>query len=137
MRLRHENILCHTASFCFAANPSASVHDISADIIRKKRGLLYLLPVPALQASRIAHFPKNEQRRSPRRYVLLFFSLYGNRRKEDILNTYPNGHLSLLCLLGNLSLRDFEDPKNKASDKRLSIKCTLPPVSASLNMRHW
>ena len=51
MRLSHENILCHTASFCFAANPSASVHDISADIIRKKRGLLYLLPVPALQAS--------------------------------------------------------------------------------------
>lgn len=65
MRLSHENILCHTASFCFAANPSASVHDISADIIRKKRGLLYLLPVPALQASRIAHFPKNEQRRKP------------------------------------------------------------------------
>ena len=76
MRLSHENILCHTASFCFAANPSASVHDISADIIRKKRGLLYLLPVPALQASRIAHFPKNEPRSRPRRYVLLFFSLY-------------------------------------------------------------
>ena len=58
MRLSHENILCHTASFCFAANPSASVHDISADIIRKKRGLLFrrlALPISLRTSNAEAH----------------------------------------------------------------------------------
>lgn len=36
-------------------------------IYKKKRGSLYLSLVPLFKASRIAHFVKNEQRRSPRR----------------------------------------------------------------------
>ena len=64
-----------------------------------------------------------------------------NGYNEDCMNTYPNGHLSLLCHLTGIQVCEtLKSQKNKASDKRLFLY-VIPPLRFCLSdcfkVRMW
>lgn len=62
-----------------------------------------------------------------------FVSVLTNGYNEDCMNTYPNGHLSLLCHLTGIQVCEtLKSQKNKASDKRLFLY-VIPPLRFCLS----
>lgn len=73
--------------------------------------------------------------------IRLFVSVLTNGYNEDCMNTYPNGHLSLLCHLTGIQVCEtLKSQKNKASDKRLFLY-VIPPLRFCLSdcskVRMW
>ena len=93
----------------------------------KKRGLLFLSLHPAAEASRIAHLAKEEQRRSPRRYV----TPTPARQQAQCGTSERTPTVALLS--GEMKFaRLFRQPKNKASSKRLLTKCVPCPHDSTV-----
>ena len=70
-----------------------------------------------------------------------FVSVLTNGYNEDCMNTYPNGHLSLLCHSTKFQVCEtLKSQKNKASDKRLFLY-VIPPLRFCLSdcfkVRMW
>lgn len=94
----------------------------------KKARVLYLLLVPLLKASRIAPIVRRATRRAHAmmHITILSFSSIQRTKKVDI-NT-SCGHLPVaLPLTIDRSLRDFEQPKNKALINAFSVNAS-PPI---------
>lgn len=112
--------------------------------IYKKAWVAVPVARPTLQGVSHCLPVKDEQRRSPRRICVQSIPLYPCLRtdtNEDYMNTYPNGHLSLLCHLTGIQVCEtLKSQKNKASDKRLFLY-VIPPLRFCLSdcfkVRMW
>ena len=63
----------------------------------------------------------------------LFASVLTNGHNKGCMNTYPNGHLSLLCHLTGIQVCEtLKSQKNKAPDKRLFLY-VVPPLRFCLS----
>ena len=127
VHLGHENV-CHfytCLATCRQPIPANNEERDENTSIKKAR-VAELSPVPHFQASRIAHFVRNEQRRSPRRYAWSRSVHLKRNETMRALHTYPEDIYHCFDLCWYSSLRDFESVRTKASSKRLIYMCTHP-----------
>ena len=133
----------HIYTFCALCNPGAAFNQGIIGHIQKSVGRC---TCRSSHSSSVSHcLPvKDEQRRSPRRicvHPLCLHPLLTNGHNKGCMNTYPNGHLSLLCHLTGIQVCEtLKSQKNKASDKRLFLY-VVPPLRFCLSdcfkVRMW
>ena len=133
----------HIYTFCALCNPGAAFNQGIIGHIQKSVGRCTCrsshssrrLALPPRQG-RATQKPTQNMHTPP-----LFASVLTNGHNKGCMNTYPNGHLSLLCHLTGIQVCEtLKSQKNKASDKRLFLY-VVPPLRFCLSdcfkVRMW
>ena len=133
----------HIYTFCALCNPGAAFNQGIVGHIQKSVGRC---TCRSSHSSRRLALPPRQGRatQKPTQNMCTihpFVSVLTNGYNEDYMNTYPNGHLSLLCHLTGIQVCEtLKSQKNKASDKRLFLY-VIPPrlfcLSDCFKVRMW
>ena len=107
----------------------------------KKRGSLYLSLVPLFKASRIAHFVKDEQRRSPRRICVQSVPLYPRLRTDTMKTVWihiPMGIYRCFVIRRNSKFaRLWRVKRTKRLINAFSYMSSHPSASACQTASRW